>query len=124
VVLAIGDVRFAYRMRPIGFSFPWAGATRLDRYRALCDGRGDSISRIVRVTVSVRSSAEGLGQVLGRGEGLTDLGGQAPPFGDGQRGGDPAQRDLHGDVVAADNEQHAQGGVVACLIAPDWVQLA
>jgi len=31
--------------------------------------------------------------------------------------GDAAQCDFHGDVVSADDEEHAQGGVVACLVA-------
>jgi hypothetical protein len=39
------------------------------------------------------------------------------PIGDGEWGADAAQRDLYGNVVAADDEQHAQGGVVAGLVA-------
>src|SRR5258708_40304314 len=62
-------------------------------------------------------AGHGGAEVFGGGEGLADLGGQATPFGDGQRGGDASQRDLHDDVIAADDEQHAQGGVVACLVA-------
>ena len=50
-------------------------------------------------------------------EGLADLGGEAPPFGDGERGADAALGDLDRDVVAADDQEHAQGWVVAGLVA-------
>ena len=39
-------------------------------------------------------------EVFSGGEGLADLGGQAAPFGDGERRADAAQRDFDGDVIA------------------------
>jgi hypothetical protein len=45
------------------------------------------------------------------------LAGKSPPLSDGQRGSDTAQRDFHGDVVTTDKQQHAQGGIVAGLVA-------
>jgi uncharacterized protein with ParB-like and HNH nuclease domain len=82
---------------------------RLDHYRALRDGCGglDFAHR----------PGHGRAEVLGGGEGLADLGWQSPPLADCERGADAAQRDLHGDIVAADVQQHAQRGIVACLVS-------
>lgn len=59
----------------------------------------------------------GCAEVPGGGEGLADLGGQAPPFGDGERCPEAAQCDVDGDVIAADNQQHAQSWIVAVSVA-------
>jgi hypothetical protein len=62
-------------------------------------------------------AGDGGAEVFGGGEGLTDPGGLAAPFGHGERGADAAQGDVHGDVVAIYDEQPAQGGVIAGLVA-------
>jgi hypothetical protein len=59
--------------------------------------------------VAVRSSAVG--------EGLSDLGGQTTPLSDGERRANAAERYFHGNVVAADDQQDAHGGVLAGLVA-------
>jgi hypothetical protein len=56
-------------------------------------------------------------EVFGGGEGLADLGGQAAPFGDGEWGADAAQCELHGDVVATDDQKHAESRILACWVA-------
>ena len=62
-------------------------------------------------------AGHGWPEVFGGREGLANLSGQAAPFGDGEWSGDAAQGDLHRNVVAADDQEHAQGWVVTSLVA-------
>ena len=76
-------------------SISWSGETPARRSAA--SRRGDG-----RLDLA-HGADHGRSEVFSGGECLADLGGQAAPFGDGQGSGDAAQRDLHGDVVAADD---------------------
>ncbi|MGD0705866.1 MAG: hypothetical protein ABSA02_39040 [Trebonia sp.] len=48
---------------------------------------------------------------------LADLGGKAAPFSDDKRGAYAAEGEFHHYVVTAHGQEHAQGRVVACLVA-------